>query len=463
MAEVLLPGSSKVVEHNPFNRGVLMKCLSFILIAMLILSAGSVLGGNIDYLTNRSVSYFRNFARNAATEGADLVSYNPAGLIFLEEGFHISFGNEFFLKDYTIDATPYWNTDTTVTYESNKPTLFYPDLYAVFRTGDWAVYGAFTVPAGGGSLDYKDGIYAMPLLETGVQRAMHGGDPRYFALMTEGSIEASSQYLAGTAGVSYAVNDILSVGFAGRYTSGKKNYSGTGDFVVMFDSIPGDTVPPLPVGTEHRVLDVEKTASGFNGIISIDVVPTEDMNIALRYETRTDLEFETTVTTNDWAAFGLPDSSYTDGYTQRRDLPAMFSGGISYRFSPEFQLSTMWNYYFVEDAAEDSLDGLDDDYTNGWDAGVGIDYQVSQRALLGLGYVYSNLGGNEDTFSDFEYNLDCHCIGGGVRYSLNDDMALTLAGGRNIYLEGSGSGLYENSTYNKKVWYFGLGAEISFK
>ena len=151
-----------------------MKFLSTVLLVTLLLSAGSATGGNIDYLTNRSVNYFRNFARNAATDGADLVSYNPAGLTFLPEGFHISFGNEFFLKDYTIKVIPFWDNDTTVTYASDKPTLFYPDLYAVFRTGDWAVYGAFTVPAGGGSLDYKDGIYAMPLLETGLQQMFTG-------------------------------------------------------------------------------------------------------------------------------------------------------------------------------------------------------------------------------------------------------------------------------------------------
>lgn len=434
-----------------------MKFRVMLSMVTLLLLAGTAAGGNIDYLTNRSVNYFRNFARNAATEGADLVSYNPAGLVFMDEGFHLSFGNEFFLKDYTIEVIPYWDNDTTVTYQSTEPTLFYPDLYAVYRTGDWAVFGAFTVPAGGGSLDYKDGIYAMPLLETGLQQMMHPGASICFAVMDEGSIRATSQYLAGTVGASYSVSDMFSVGLAGRYTTAKRSYDGAGDFTVTWV----DTMPHQQ--QVSRVLDVEKSASGMNGIISMDLQPAAGLNVAMRYETRTNLEFETTVNENSWAMFGLPDSSFTDGYMQRRDLPAVFAGGVSYQFSPEFRLSTLWNYYFVEDAAEDSLDGLDDDYTNGWDMGMGMDYQVSPRALLGLSYLYSKLGGSEDTFSDFEYNLDCHCIGGGVRYSLNPDMALTLAGGRNIYLEGTGTGPYENSTYNKKVWYFGLGAEVSFR
>lgn len=429
-------------------------------VLLVTLCFGITYAGNIDYLTNRSVSYFRNFARNSATDGADLVSYNPAGLVFLDEGFHISFGNEFFLKNYTIDAVPFWDTTKVITYESNESTLLYPDLHVVYRTGDWAIFGAFTIPAGGGALDYKDGIYAMSLLETGYQQVVHGS-PAYFAMMNEGSIKASSRYLAGTAGASYAINDMFSFSLAGRYTSARKTYDGQADFTIFFTDSTGTTAP---IGTSSRVLDVEKKASGLNGIVSVDVVPVENLNIALRYETRTNLEFETGVGGNGWAPVPLPDSSFSvEGFKQRRDLPAILAGGISYRFSPEFNLSTTFNYYFVEDAAEDSLNGLDNDYENGLDIGIGIDYQISSRILGGLAYLRSDLGGSEDTFSDLEYNLDCHCIGGGIRYSINEDFTLTLAGGHNIYDEGHGSESFENCTYNKKIWYFGLGAEVSFR
>ena len=275
--------------------------------------------------------------------------------------------------------------------------------------------------------------------------------------MDSGSIKASSRYLAGTAGASYEINDVISLSLAGRYTTAKKTYDGFGDFTVTWI----DT-------TSHqsqvsRTLDVEKTASGFSGIISVNAVPVENLNLALKYETRTDLEFETSVTENSWAAFALPDSSFTDGYKQRRDLPAVISGGVSYRFSPEFLLSTTFNYYMVEDAAEDSLDGINDEYKNGLDIGIGIDYQFTQSLLGGLAYLRSDLGGSEDTYSDLEYNLDCHCIGGGLRYAVTENMALTLAGGHNIYDEGKGTGTFEDCTYSKSLWYFGLGAEISFK
>ena len=430
-------------------------------LVLVTLCVGITSASNIDYLTNRSVNYFRNFARNPATDGADLVSYNPAGLVFLDEGFHISFGNQFLLKDYTIEAVPFWDTTSVETYESTEPSLLLPDFYAVYRTGDWALFGAFTVPAGGGSLDYKEGLYAFSLLESGYQQAINMS-PYYFAIMSEGNIKATSQYLAGTVGASFAASDMFSFALAGRYTSAKKVYEGQADFTIFF---PDSTGVPVPIGTSSRVLDVEKTASGIGGIISVDVVPTENLNIALRYETRTTLEFETTVTENGWyPPVPLPDSSFAiEGFKQRRDLPAILAGGVSYQFSPAFKLSTTFNYYFVEDAAEDSLNGIDVNYENGLDIGIGIDYQISPRILAGIAFLRSDLGGSDSTYNDFEYNLDYSAIGGGIRYSVTDNFALTLAGGHNFYEEGQGSGSFENCTYNKSVSYFGLGAEVSFR
>ncbi len=432
---------------------------TFAVLLLTVLLVGVVYGSNIDYLTNRSVSYIRNFARNAATEGADLVTYNPAGLVFLPEGFHLSFGNQFILKTHTIEAVPFWDTTSTVTYETTKPTLLLPDFYAVYRTGGLALYGAFSAPAGGGALDYKDGIYAMPLIETGVQQALHMS-PYYFALMDEGYIKASSEYLAGTFGVSYELSDGISLGLAGRYTSAKKTYDGQADFGIFGPDTTGSIVP---VGTSSRTLDVEKAASGMAGIISIDLMPNENMNIALRYETSTELEFETTVNENSWEMFALPDSSFTDGYKQRRDLPAVLAGGMSFKLSPDVQLSTMFNYFMLEASDQGPEDGINDNYNNGLDLGIGIDYQLSPSLKASMGYLRSDLGGGRGTYSDFEYNLNYHSLGGGIRYAINDGFALNMAVGHNFYDDGQGDGAFENCTYSKSATYFGLGAELSFQ
>lgn len=315
----------------------------------------------------------------------------------------------------------------------------------------------------------------MSLIETRVQQALQAmaGNPYAgyaFATMSDGYIKASAMYLGGTLGMSYKINDMFSVALAGRYVSAAKAYEGQGDFTTVVVDTSGTT----QYGTVSRVLDVEKKASGFNGIIGIDIAPMENLNIGLRYETATELEFETTVTQNDWAMFFAPDSSFTDGYMERRDLPAVFSGGISYAFTPELTVSAMYNRFFVTTEKDDNA-GIDSMYVDGSDIAFGIDYLVSPGILLSVGYLHSDNGGcdvvyedsvpNLGTYSEFEYSLNSDAIGGGVKYSINENMAFTLAGGHNFYKEGLG--VYPDLTgsegkFNKSATYFALGAEMSF-
>ena len=47
-----------------------------------------------DNLSNLSAEWVRTPARNAATDASDIVVYNPAGLVKLNNGFHINLGNQ---------------------------------------------------------------------------------------------------------------------------------------------------------------------------------------------------------------------------------------------------------------------------------------------------------------------------------------------------------------------------------
>lgn len=44
----------------------------------------------MDNLANMSAKWIRSNARNAATDGADIVNYNPAGLVKMNDGVHLS-------------------------------------------------------------------------------------------------------------------------------------------------------------------------------------------------------------------------------------------------------------------------------------------------------------------------------------------------------------------------------------
>ena len=413
--------------------------------------------GNIDYISSRSAHYIKNFSRNAATDAVDIISYNPAGLTLLPDGFHLQANNQFLLVHYGIESRVPGSTEPE-SFDSDKPVPFLPSFYAAWVSGDLAVYGAFTVPGGGGSLDYEDGISAMPLIETAVQQGI-SGNPYYFALMDEGGVEASSMYLGGTLGLAYSMTDWLSASAHMRYISAKRTYDITGEFNI----IDGSTM--TPVGTSSRALDSEKTASGIGGVFGLCVSSPSGFRAALRYEMEVPLEFETSTTVNDWSPFGIPElASFEDGYTQNRNLPAVLGVGVSYPFSPCFEASLSGNYYFLGSADEGEDDAIDDDYDDGWEIAVGADYKASPVLSLGAGYQFTDVGGNSDTYNDFEFNLDAHFVGAGATYSFSDAVRGTLAIGRLMFVEGSTDPAqpdWEDPVYDKGNWYFGAGIDAS--
>jgi long-chain fatty acid transport protein len=421
-----------------------------------LLAAALAGAGNIDYISSRSIDFLRNMARNGATDGADLVSYNPAGLVYLDRGFHLSAGSQTLFKDYTVTGT--LPGDTTETdFNSTEPTPFLPSLYAVYRSCDWALYGAFTVPAGGGRLVYEDGLPALALAETALQQAIYGS-PYIFAHMSDGYIDGSSMYLAGTAGGSYMLSEVFSVGLAGRYISARRTYDAEGDFVII------DGATGMPVDTTHHELDATKTGSGFGGIISVNARLSDNVNAAIRYETATTMEMETEADRNDWSALtAAPFNSFADGFEQRRDLPAVLAGGMTYRANDRLSLGLSGNYYFVEQADQGEEDAYDDDYGNGYEIATGMDYRLTPEILGGVSYLYSDLGGGPDTFNDFEYSLNAHFLTTGIKYAATETMDLNLSTGYLFCDDGVvDAGTFEGSSYSKSVLYLGIGFDARF-
>lgn len=429
--------------------------LSALCIAVLVMAA-TANAGNVDLISSRSVDFLRNMARNAATNGADLVSYNPAGLVYLEPGFHINASSQTLLKNYEVSGILPGESEATQ-FESTEPTLSLPGLYAVYKQCRWALYGAFTVPAGGGRLVYEEGLPALAFAETALQQAVYGS-PYIFASMVDGEVDGSSMYLAGTFGGSYMISDVFSVGLAGRYTSAKRTYDAEGSFIIV------DGASGMPVDTTFHELDATKTGSGFNGIISVNARLSDRVNAAIRYETVTTMEMETETDVNDWAALtAAPFNSFADGFEQRRDLPAVLAGGVTYQANDKLNLALSGNYYFLEQADQGQEDAYDDDYENGYEIGTGMDYQITPKVMGGLSYLYSNLGGGPDTFNDFEYSLNAHFISTGMRLAASENLDLNGALGYLFCDEGEvDEGLFDGSTYNKNVFYLGIGLEASF-
>ena len=72
----------------------------FVIAGMLMLAANALFANSIDYLTPQSARYFMNQARQAATDAADAVSFNPAGAALMAPGWYFNVSNVTFFMDY---------------------------------------------------------------------------------------------------------------------------------------------------------------------------------------------------------------------------------------------------------------------------------------------------------------------------------------------------------------------------
>ena len=390
-------------------------------------------------------------SRNAVTDCADGVTYNPAGLAFMDDGIHLNFSGQYIGKDYTITGTLLGATEETE-LSTTVPTTFIPNFYAVYKTGRLAAFGGFTVPAGGGSVDYEDGLFIMPLLQTALVQAQYG--PTHVALLNEGSMEGTSFYMRGIAGLAYAFNDKFSCGVSGRYTSGHRNYKGEGSFTVV------DMATGLPVGTTSAELDVDRSAAGMSAVFSVDYKPGNRINLAARYETATALDFEATA--NVASTWDVLMPYLADGAMQRRDLPAVAAIGVEMMVNEKFRLGGSANYYFIEASDQGEDDGIVDAYSDGWEANISGRYQFNNALAGALGYSYSNYGGCDSTYTDLEYNLNAGLLSGGINWQANEVLDFTLAGGTTFFSEGEGVGIYTGESFDKKVFFVAAGINASF-
>jgi len=131
---------------------------------LLAMTATTAQAGGILTNTNHSVDFLRNPARDAAI-GLDGVYSNPAGVVFMPEGFHLGVNWQYAHQTRTITSTDDFfalgkknNGQTTKVFEGVADAPVIPSIQAAWNKGDWSVQFDFSIPAGGGSCEFENGL-----------------------------------------------------------------------------------------------------------------------------------------------------------------------------------------------------------------------------------------------------------------------------------------------------------------
>jgi len=387
------------------------------LLIIMILPFGA--SAQMDNLANMSAKWIRSNARNAALDGADIVNYNPAGLVKLNDGFHISLNNQTLFRspEHSLTLNPLFGKQT---FKQDGADPLLPSLYAAFKKDKWAISSGIYVTGGGASADYPDGSVTTYLM--GVSKFT---TPGYNSLSNQ-SLKASSYYLAVPINLSCAITDKLALSVGFRYINAN-NHTKAG--LTLVDKVYGLSDYPITV-------DYKKSANGFGGIFGLDYAVNEKLNVAIHYETKVKLVFEAD---DNKGSVSLE----TDGKKSYRDLPAVLYTGVSYKVTDKFTAALDFNYYFQKNADWGSIgDTLDvsNQAGNCYHVALGLQYQLLPKLQVSAGckYIHFDYSNQElyyatqiGTYESVRY--DNFNLGIGAGYKVTEKIQIDLGVGRTFW------------------------------
>ena len=217
-----------------------MNKLKAILASVMLAATTSASAGGILTNTNQSVDFLRNPARDAAIS-LDGVYSNPAGVAFLPEGFHVAFNWQYAHQTRTITSTnPVFalgrknNDNPTKTFEGVSDAPFIPSLQGAYNKGNWSVQFNFSVPGGGGSCEFSEGLGFFESVVGNIANQLRGLDqiatalgqptPGVSGYDMDGYMQGRQYYFGVQLGAAYKITPDLSVYGGLRFLYGTATY-----------------------------------------------------------------------------------------------------------------------------------------------------------------------------------------------------------------------------------------------
>lgn len=217
-----------------------MNNLKAFLAGVMLASTTSASAGGILTNTNQSVDFLRNPARDAAIS-LDGVYSNPAGVAFLPEGFHVAFNWQYAHQTRTITSTnPVFalgrknNDNPTKTFEGVSDAPFIPSLQGAYNKGNWSVQFNFSVPGGGGSCEFSEGLGSFESVVGNIANQLRGLDqiatalgqtaPGVSGYDMDGYMQGRQYYFGVQLGAAYKITPDLSVYGGLRFLYGTATY-----------------------------------------------------------------------------------------------------------------------------------------------------------------------------------------------------------------------------------------------
>ena len=231
-----------------------MKYQKTVIAAALLAMATTTQAGGLLTNTNQNIAFNRNFARVGAI-GIDGVYFNPAGVAFLDQGFHLSlnFQNIYQTREITsafsvpaFAGTPHEYpfklnggnpTDGSKSYIGKAAVPILPSFQVAYNKDNWSFQAGFGLTGGGGKASFNEGLPSFERQISLLPALINQQLPTFAALLGKNETPATSynmqSYMSGQQydfglqlGVAYKINEHLSVFGGARFNYIYNKYEG---------------------------------------------------------------------------------------------------------------------------------------------------------------------------------------------------------------------------------------------
>jgi long-chain fatty acid transport protein len=420
---------------------------------------------NLYTIPNQSAHFVRMPSRESSTE-IDAVFHNPAGLVELDEGLHLSLNNQFLRQASTIVSNYQYLNPNPAEYSGVASSLVFPSLYAAYRKGPMAWSAGLMMIGGAGGAEYSN----LPEVDAGIAdviplmrqlaplnqidaflQAQTGENPGY-ANLTDYRFRFESAGYGFSPGLqlgaSYQANRLFAVAFGLRfvqqfvvatsdlrdvevYNEAQGGWSSPGDYLRMVASDPGlSTSPVFPpvLGAVAQQLDTDlapveldlaQYGIGLTPIVGLAIRPNDKVNVGIRYEHNTAMTLKTRIRSGKDAG-----GRFRDGERTRADLPGFATLGIGYKMFRRMQ--TRIGFRYMLDTQTD-WNGRDSLITgNYYEVSIASQYSLGERYLISGGYTFNKPRVDSDFQYETDFRLPGHTAALGGACDLNDRMRVNL-------------------------------------
>ncbi|MEP2937662.1 MAG: outer membrane protein transport protein [Gilvibacter sp.] len=330
----------------------------------------------------------------AVVNSSELVFFNPAGLVYLENKLNISGGVSGVFSD-----VKYQNVQFGTSAETDSPvgTPFY--LYGSYKANDWLAFGLGVYTPYGSTVEYEQDWVGSHLVN---------------------NIELAAIFIQPT--VSIKIADQFSIGGGPIYVTGSVN----------FNRNLNRTLADL----DGNRSDVTIDASGVNAwgyTIGAMFNPTENLRIGFNYRSEIILDAEDgTAEFNDVPNSPLAPFADT-AISASLPLPAEMTVGLSYEFCDKWLFAfdynrAFWDVYnsldidFADPNIPDSQNRRN--YKNASIVRFGLQYEATSKFTLRAGYYFDESPVQDGFFAPETPRNDSNGYTAGLTFNVSDRLQI---------------------------------------